>query len=209
MIAGVAAPSVKSPGGRPPSTTRERIADVAFELFSRQGFERTTVDEIAREAGVGRRTIFRYYGSKNEMVWGNFDRVLDLMRDSLAAAKPEAPIMDALREAVIFSNRYEPDQLPSLRVRMTLIVRNPALQGYSMVRYAAWRRVVAEFSAGRLGCRPDDLIPQAIAHAALGTTIAAFTRWVRTGDEELEYCLDEALRGLATGFSPAAIIDSR
>lgn len=191
-------------GGRPPSTTRARIAEVALELFSRQGFEQTTIDEIASAAGIGRRTVFRYFPSKNDMVWADFDRTLERLRSALVAHGHE-PMMDALRRAVIESNLYEPDELPALRMRMTLITRVPALQGHSMIRYGAWRRLIAEFCAARIGCRYDDLLPQTIAHAALGTSIAAFTRWVRIGDEDLLRCLDEAFRGLSDGFAVEAI----
>lgn len=200
----MAAPSAKSYGGRPPSTTRGRIAEVALELFSRQGFEKTTIDEIATAAGIGRRTVFRYFPSKNDMVWADFDRVLDRLRSGLAAHGQE-PMMEALRRAVIESNLYEPHELPALRMRMTLITRVPVLQGHAVIRYAAWRRLVAEFCAARIGCRYDDLLPQAIAHAALGTSMAAFTRWVRIGDEDLLRCLDEAYRGLADGFAVEAV----
>jgi mycofactocin system transcriptional regulator len=195
-----AVPAATVTGGRPPSTTRDRIAEVAFELFARQGFEKTTVDQIAREVGVGRRTIFRYFPSKNEMVWGNFDGVLEALRKALEETGPEVPMMEAVRHAVGASNTYDDEQLPALRIRMTLITRVPALQGYSMIRYAAWRRVIAEFAASRLGGRHDDLLPQAVAHAALGTSVAAFTRWVRTPDEDLGRCIDDAFRGLGDGF---------
>ena len=198
------APSAKIHGGRPPSTTRERIAAVALELFARQGFEKTTVDEIAAAAGIGRRTVFRYFASKNDMVWSDFDRVLERLRAALAAHGQE-PMMEALRLAVIESNRYEPEELPALRMRMTLITRVPILQGHSVIRYAAWRRLVAEFSAARIGGRYDDLLPQTIAHAALGASIAAFTRWVRVGDEDLRGCLDQAYKGLAEGFAVEAV----
>ncbi|HZO06551.1 MAG TPA: mycofactocin system transcriptional regulator [Solirubrobacterales bacterium] len=200
----MAAPSAITSGGRPRSTTRARIAEVALDLFARQGFERTTVDEIASAAGIGRRTVFRYFPSKNDMVWSDFDRVLERLRAALSAHAQE-PMMDALRKAVVESNEYEPGDLPALRMRMTLITRVPALQGHAMLRYGAWRRVVAEFSAARLGCRYDDLLPQTLAHAALGTSIAAFTRWVRVGDEDLGRCLDQAYRGLADGFDFEAI----
>ncbi len=57
--------------GRRPSTTREAIARRALDLFERNGFDATTVDEIAAAVGISRRTFFRYYSSKRDVVWGN------------------------------------------------------------------------------------------------------------------------------------------
>lgn len=188
-------------GGRPPSTTHDRIVEGALDLFSRQGFSRTTVDEIAAAVGVGRRTIFRYFGSKNDIVMGDFDANLERLRRALAGSDPAQPTMEALRRAVLLANRRDPEELPALRMQMTLITRDPVLQAHATMRYAAWRRVVAGFAAERSGCRPEELMPQAIAYAALGTAMAAYTRWVRAPGEELERCLDDAFRELATGFA--------
>jgi TetR/AcrR family transcriptional regulator, regulator of mycofactocin system len=69
---------------------------------------------------------------------------------------------------------------------MTLITTIPALQARSMLRYAAWRRIVAEFAARRLGQEPDDLVPETIAHVALGTSMAAFLRWVSHPCDDLQ-----------------------
>ena len=70
-----------------------------------------------------------------------------------------------------------------------------------MLRYAAWRAVIAEFVAARLGRRADDLVAQTIAHAALGTSTAAFVRWVGNPDDDLEQNLRDAYRLLATSFA--------
>jgi TetR/AcrR family transcriptional regulator, regulator of mycofactocin system len=187
--------------GRPPSTSHDEVERVALELFSSRGFDQTTVEDIAAAVGVGRRTIFRYFPSKNDMVWGDFDWVLERLREGFAAAGDETPLMQALRLAVVNSNSYDAEQLPGLRIRMTLITTVPALQAHSMLRYEAWRAVVAEYAAARLGEAADDLIPQAIAHAALGTSMAAFKRWVENPDEDLAGCLDRAYRELASGFA--------
>jgi mycofactocin system transcriptional regulator len=186
--------------GRPPSTTHDEVAAVALALFAERGFEATTVADIGAAVGVGRRTIFRYFDSKNDIVWGDFDWVMDRLREALAACGPGVPTMEALRRGVVESNRYEADQLPGLRIRMTLITAVPALQAHSALRYADWRRVVAEFAAERLGEAPDDLLPRAIAHAALGCAMAAFGRWVQCPEEDLEALLDRAFAALATGF---------
>jgi mycofactocin system transcriptional regulator len=191
--------------GRPPTTTHAQIESVALALFSERGFEETTVDDIAAAVGVARRTIFRYFASKNDMVWGDFNAVIVRLRDAFAAEPDDAPLTEALRRAVVASNRYDPEQLPDLRIRMSLITTVPALQGHSMLRYAAWRNAVAELAAPRMGAKPDALGPQALGSAALGASMAAFDRWVSNPGEDLEQCLEEAYRLLANGFDPDAV----
>jgi mycofactocin system transcriptional regulator len=172
--------------GRPPSRTASEVARIALDLFLRDGFAETRLDDIARAAGIGRRTLFRYFDSKNDMVWGDFDWVLDRLRRALSEPLPGESLMDTLARAVIESNHYEGPDPEQLRLRMTLITTVPALQGHSMVMYAAWRAVVAEFVAERTGRAPDDLLPQAIGHMALTSSMAAFVRWVEHPEEDLE-----------------------
>jgi mycofactocin system transcriptional regulator len=186
--------------GRPPSTNREEIEAVALDLFAARGFEATTVDDIAAAVGVGRRTLFRYFESKNDIAWGDFDWVMERLREALAAGD-ELPLMEALRHGVVESNRYPADQEPGLRTRMTLIIGTAALQAHSALRYAAWRGVVAEWAAGRLGEAPDDLRPRVIGYAALGSAMASFERWVASEGEDLLELLDAAFVDLAAGFA--------
>jgi len=173
-------------------------------LFAERGFDETTVDDIAEALGVSRRTLFRYFASKNDMVWGDFDWVLARLRHCLDATDPDEPLHEALRAAVVESNRYEDEQLPELRIRMRLITGVPALQAHSTLRYAEWRAVIAEFVAGRLGCEAGDLIPQTVAHAALGTSMAAFLVWVDEPSSDLVENLDEAYRLLGSGMARLA-----
>lgn len=186
--------------GRPPSTTHSEIETAALELFATRGFERTSVEDIAAAVGVGRRTVFRYFPSKNDMVWGNFDEVNERLRSHLEECDDSVPLGEALRRAAVLSNRYPAEELPDLRLRMTLITTVPALQAHSMLRYASWRAVVAEWVAERLGLAPGDLVPETISHVALATSMAAFTHWVENPDEGLEECLEGAYGLLAEGF---------
>jgi TetR/AcrR family transcriptional regulator, regulator of mycofactocin system len=186
--------------GRPPSTTHDEVARTALRLFASRGFEETTVDDVATALGIGRRTVFRYFASKNDMVWGDFDWVLERLRTLLDNAPDDERTVEALVRAVVESNYYEPDQLPELRIRMTLITTVPALQAHSMLRYAAWRQVIAEFVGRRLGQRPDDLIPETVGWAALGTSMAAFVRWVNNPDDDLQENLVRSYSLLASGL---------
>ncbi len=189
--------------GRPPITSRESVGAVALDLFVQRGFEETTVDDIAAALGVGRRTVFRYYASKNDIVWGDFDRVLERIRADLDRYGNDVPVVEAVAAAAMSSNRYPKEQLPELRLRLTLITTVPALQAHSMLRYSAWRAVVAEYAARRWGFEPDALEPQTLGYAALGASIAAFTAWARTGGD-LEDHLRAAYVLLGSGFRPEA-----
>jgi TetR/AcrR family transcriptional regulator, regulator of mycofactocin system len=199
--------------GRRPVTSRAELEHVAFALFAEKGFEQTTVDDIAAAAGIGRRTFFRYFPSKNDVPWGDFERELERMRARLRACPPQVPLMDAIRLALVDFNRVDPDQIPWHRRRMTLILRVPALLAHSTLRFAAWREVVAEFAGERTGQRPDALAPQAIAHAVLGVAIAAYEQWLDRADADLSVLLDSAMRDLAGAFDrragPAAKPPSR
>jgi mycofactocin system transcriptional regulator len=190
--------------GRRRVTSREELEETAFALFAAQGFDATTVDEIAAAAGIGRRTFFRYFPSKNDIPWGAFEDELDRMRVRLKACPPEVPLMDAIRLALIDFNRVAPVQVPLHRRRMELILRVPALLAYSTLRFTAWREVVAEFVAERTGRRPEELAPQAIAHAVLGVSVAAYEHWLDHPSADLGVLLDDAMCQLSGAFGADA-----
>jgi TetR/AcrR family transcriptional regulator, regulator of mycofactocin system len=190
--------------GRRRVTSRAELEQTAFDLFGREGFDRTTVDDIAAAAGIGRRTFFRYFPSKNDVPWGEFEAELDRMRVRLKDSPAQTPLMDAIRVAVVDFNRIAPEQIPLHRRRMELILRTPALQAHSTLRYAAWREVIAEFAGERLGQPPDALAPRTIAYVALGVAVAAYEQWLETEDAELSDLLDRAMRELAAAFGPGA-----
>ena len=173
---------------------------MAFALFAVRGFDATTVDEIAAAAGIGRRTFFRYFPSKNDIPWGAFEDELERMRVRLKACPPEVPLADAIRVALIDFNRVAPEQVPLHRRRMELILRVPTLLAHSTLRFTAWREVVAEFVAERTGRRQDDLAPQTVAHAVLGVAVAAYEHWLDHPAADLGVLLDDAMRQFSIAF---------
>jgi mycofactocin system transcriptional regulator len=186
--------------GRPRVTSRAALEQVGFELFARQGFDDTTIDDIAAAAGIGRRTFFRYFASKNDLVWGDFAAELAKFEGLLAATDPAAPMMEALCGAVVEFNRFDPAVVPWHRQRMALILRVPTLQADSTVRYASWRALVTEFAARRTGRPASDLLPRLIGHTVLAACIAAYEHWLTDDEASLGGLLDLAVRQLATGF---------
>lgn len=176
------------------------MASAALELFAVNGFDETTVDDIAAAAGIGRRTFFRYFASKNDTLWSDVDARLEVIRARLAGCPPDVPLLDAIREAVVAGIEANPVEQAALRLRLDLTDSVPALAAHAVLVYAAWREVIAQFAARRLGRPVDDLTPQAVAYAVWGTTMAATRWWVRHGSGALTGHLDHALRQLAEGF---------
>jgi len=191
--------------GRPPGTSRRALELIALRLFTEQGFEHTTIEQIAAEAGVSRRTFFRYYSSKAGVLWSEFDHEVDSIRVALAQEPPEVPLMTAIRRAVVAANHYRAADVPELRLRMNLIGSEPALVSSAAVHYDAWERAISEFAAGRTGQPADALYPLAVGRATLAACRAAYDRWTVRADADLTHYLDAALTALAGGFDPGAL----
>jgi mycofactocin system transcriptional regulator len=177
---------------------------ISLRLFSQDGFEDTTVERIAAAAGVSRRTFFRYFDSKADVLWHAFDGEVRALRAAFAEVPDAVPLMAAIRQVVVGANRYRAEDVPELRTRMNLIGSVPALQASAAHHYDAWERAVSDFAAARLGQPGDALIPLSIGRATLAVCRSAFDRWVDRADADLTVYLDQALRALAAGFDPGA-----
>lgn len=181
------------PLGRRPVTSRAELEQVSLAMFSERGFDVTSVDEIAAAAGIGRRTFFRYFRSKNDAVWGDFDTQLDEFRRWFEECPAQVPLVEAVRRGVIAFNSFDPQAAAGLRERMQVILSSPALQAYSTLRYQAWRSVVARFVADRLGIADTELIPRTLGHLALGAALSAYEEWLADPDSELLPLLERSL----------------
>ena len=193
------APGRERPG-RPRVTSRAEIETTALELFAARGFEETTVDDIAIAAGISRRTFFRYYRSKNDVVWGDFDALLESLDAALGGAATDRPWFETLRDAVVSFNSLPPEAATAHRWRMSLILYVPALQAHSTLRYARWRAVVAGFAAGRLGRPVESLDAQLVGHVALAAAVAAYDQWLARPDADLAELLADAFDAVTLRF---------
>jgi TetR/AcrR family transcriptional regulator, regulator of mycofactocin system len=186
--------------GRPPSTSRRELRLIALRLFAERGFDNTTIEQIAAEAGVSERTFFRYFTTKASVLWTEFETEVEAIRASLAAVPDDVPLMDAIRGAVVAANHYRADDVPEMRMRMHLIATVPALSVSAAGHYDAWERAISEFAGRRLDRPPDSLYPLTIGRAALAACRAAYDRWSVRADDDLTIYLDAALAALASGF---------
>jgi mycofactocin system transcriptional regulator len=180
--------------------TRARIEQAALELFTAQGFEQVTTDEVADAAGISRRTYFRYFSTKADAVWGDFGDHVVRLEALLAATAGEQSVLASICAAYVEVNDYAAADLPMLRQRMRLILTEPALQAHSQVRYADIDRVVAAHVARRTGVDPDALVPRLVATSTRAAATTAFEVWLADGRITLGAALHQAFDELSAGF---------
>lgn len=181
--------------------TRERLEVTSLQLFAERGFEQTTMDDLAAAAGVGRRTIFRYFPSKNDIVFGALDDRLHLLAAELdAGGAAGLPLAAMVRRAFHATSSYRREELDSLATRIYLIGSVPSLQAHAALRYLAWEHVVRAAVQRRAGV-PDGIYPRACAAAVVGVMRAAFDTWLAAGaGDDLPEIIDSALDVLASGL---------
>jgi mycofactocin system transcriptional regulator len=190
--------------GRRRSTTWDHLSNVAIDLFAARGFDAVSVDDVAHAAGIARRTLFRYYPSKNALPWGDFDAHLERMRDQLADLDPAVPIGDALRTALLAFNTFDDTETARHRQRMRVILQTAELQAYSMTMYAGWRAVVSAFVARRLGVNAGALVPQTVAWTMLGAALSAYEHWLADESVSLAQALNSAFDTVSDGLRALA-----
>jgi mycofactocin system transcriptional regulator len=196
-----AAASAGARVGRRRSTTGDHITSVALDLFAERGFDEVSVDDVARAAGIARRTLFRYYPTKNAIPWGDFGAHLEHMRDLLHRVPTDAPTSVALRSTLLAFNDFDEAETARHRQRMRVILETAALQAHSMTMYAGWRTVIADFVAHRLGLGATDLIPRTTAWSMLGAALSAYESWLADESVSLAAALGDAFDTVSAGLA--------
>ncbi|MER6394917.1 TetR family transcriptional regulator [Kitasatospora sp. NPDC001603] len=181
------------------------LAEAALLLLAENGFEAVTIDEIAVTAGVSKRTFFRYFASKEDVVVQVLADLGPGMCAELAARPAAEPPSVALRHAVwttLAACADGPDHAGhgdrALRV-VQLIVRTPALLGRFLERQAQWRDELASELAARLGLDPATaMYPPLAAGMALSAFDTVLRRWSDSdGTEDPAALIDHAFAVLA------------
>jgi AcrR family transcriptional regulator len=175
-----------------------RLVKAAITLFDAQGYEATTVAEIAAAAGLTKRTFFRYFADKREVLFRGGEELERLWTGGIAAAPPEAGPLAAVAAGLdavagMFAERHA-----FARLRARTIAATPELQERELIKLQALADAVAA------ALRERGVAPHAAALAAqtgVGVFHVAFGRWVAQDDPAAlariaEACLDE-LRALA------------
>jgi len=161
--------SSPSPGlrERKKQKTRDTIIKVALDLFAEQGYEQTTIAEIADAAEVSPRTIFAYFPTKEDIVFCQLPETRERLAQALRERPDGATALDALRDFIAGSLDSDPNAV----VRKRILASDETLRRGERARSGPFEQLMVEAIAEDLHADPDDIRPQIVAAAAA----AAFT----------------------------------
>ncbi|MGW5635162.1 TetR family transcriptional regulator [Streptomyces sp. NPDC003832] len=190
---------------------REALVAAAFQLFVQRGYEQTTVDDIVTLAGVGRRSFFRYFPSKEDVVFPDHERCLADMTAFLASGtaeeEPVRRVCDAAR-LVLHMYAENPD-FSVQRYRLTKQV--PGLRAYELSVVWRYERALAEYLRARFAGRRDGTLQaDVIAAAVVAAHNNALRSWLRSdGTTDPGATVDHALASVRSAFGavdPAPVV---
>ncbi|MFF9919479.1 TetR family transcriptional regulator [Streptomyces globisporus] len=173
---------------------REVLAQAAFQLFLERGFERTTVDDIVARAGVGRRSFFRYFPSKEDAVFPDHERCLAEMTEFLAAAVDSDPVGAVSDAARIVLRMYAAN--PEFSVQRYRLTREvPGLRTYELSVVRRYEQTLAGHLRSRFGEDGDGALrAEVIAASVVAAHNNGLRLWLRSGGEgDPEVAVDHAL----------------
>ncbi|MDT8913420.1 TetR family transcriptional regulator [Amycolatopsis sp. PS_44_ISF1] len=166
---------------------RRALASAAIDLFVAQGYEATTVDEIAAAAGVGRRTFFRYFDAKDDVIFANHDEIVAEMERVFETAGPDGdPVGTACAAVGLVLDYYAADLDVSVK-RFALTRTVPSLRDKEVATVDRYQRVLAGYLRRRFAEQGDDApgLRAAVAAAAIAAANNHVLRsWLRSGGED-------------------------
>jgi AcrR family transcriptional regulator len=177
---------------------RTRVEHVALDLFRRHGFEQVTVERIAAEAGIGSATFYRYFGTKDGVLFAYQQRWLDDIRraaDGLDVTRPRGEQITYLLGvlATIFDA-----QLGTMQVRDEIVARNPTLLPRTLAVQRTWEQELAANLARRRDLEAGDFSAQVDAAVVQVVVRLAFRRLRAGACASMAEAVTAGMRDLAT-----------
>jgi len=181
---------------------RDQVSKQAWLLFAEQGFEGTTVDEIAAAAGMSRRTFFRYFTGKEELVLEQLVKSAGDVADALAERPVDEPAWAALRAAFQVTVQIQEAHADTTRRLLRMLGDEPALRSVLSERRRRWEELLAPHVAARLpkqsSGRGPDPRARAVAASAIACLETAQELWAEHPNVRLSTLLDQAMASVAS-----------
>jgi AcrR family transcriptional regulator len=184
---------------------RREVATTALAMFSEQGYDRTTVEDIAAAVEISPSTFYRHFPTKSDVVVELPRLRMRDIGEAVAARPAEESLAEAIEAAVQEVSLELGQDAASLKRFEKLLAANTEMRGRLLGEQANDLPLVAEIIAPRLGRSADDLATQVAATAIMGAIRLAFERWCQDGeDENPSQALQQALGVLKPLFTSLA-----
>jgi len=180
-------------------TTRE-LTLAGFELFAQQGYDATTVEQIADRVGISKRTFFRYFANKEDLVLGDLDHTAALLVDALGRRPLTEQPWRSLRRSFDFFVEACDKDARRVHNAMRILETSPDLKTAQLGKLETWRSALVPELSRRLAAQGDgDLMhAAAMAGAAVACLDAALNAWYTDlGARDLGPMLDSAMGSVA------------
>ena len=161
---------------------RERLETAALDLFVENGYEETTVAQIAERAGLNRATFFRHFADKREVLFGGEDVLAGLFGDAIRGASPDATLTECLQAAFAAAgNAMTPQQRARAARRVLVVAANTEVQERGLLKHA---RIAGSIGAALRARGADELTARLGAEVGMLAFRIAVERWLGSGDDE-------------------------
>lgn len=173
----------------------ERLRVAAVELFADRGYEDVTVVEIAERAGLTKRTFFRHFADKREVLFGGQDAYRAMFADAIAAAPADAGPIEAIGAALAaVAAGFAADRREFSAKRQAVIDGNSDLKERDLLKAAALTAAMADALIARGTRPPTAALAANVGALALGD---ALQRWLQPGNRQsMAMLAEQALRQL-------------
>lgn len=181
---------------------RRRLEDVAIELFERDGFDKTTIEQIAGAAGLAPRTFFSYFETKDDLVLADYTDRLSRILEELEQQPADVAAWEALRTSFATVAADYEAQAERLRRRFMIMATNPSVFARSLQLQAGWEQALTERLTHRLASSSADPRPRLLAAMALAVMRASLQHWLTNPrPTPLPELVQRAFDGLGVGLN--------
>jgi len=181
---------------RKQQVVRDALSAAAEKLFLARGFEAVTVEEIAQTAGVSRRTFFRYYESKEDVIVERSDRFGELLLAELAERPLDEPPLLAIRNALVPAVESGLEDRDLVRYVIRLLRETSGLRRAMMEHRNRVEERIAALMARRLGVDSSDNTPMLLAFLTRALHDTTFNAWYDHETDDITGLVDDLISGL-------------
>ena len=187
--------------------TREALEQAALELFEKQGFDGTTVEEIVEACDVSPRTFFRYFPTKEALLLSDADEKCQLLVTGLLERPAGESPLRSIRESLVENLASLEHDRPRMLLQSRIMAETPGLRTYKIERQQSWEEAIFQALLSREAAAPgpghSTFELRLVASTAIAALRAAVETWLEDGGDVIAL-VDDAFARIGAGLDHSA-----